>query len=122
MRPRLPVPLLLSLLCLASTGCTFALGRSAAQRAGSVAPAEATTGAAVTKAAAKPDHERQCSQLRADIASSQHNQRASTPASNSPIIAAASTAKEDQRIEALQKRYAELGCVGTPTPEPTRKP
>jgi hypothetical protein len=100
------------MLLLSCGGCTFYLGRAAADRTQTVASEEP---------AGKPaEHEQQCSSLRADISSSEHNQRASAPASNSPIIAAASVAKEDQRIEALRQRYAELGCVGKAATEPAR--
>lgn len=60
-----------------------------------------------------PSHDQQCSALRADIASAQHNQRTTAPATSSAIIAAASEGKEDQRIRALQERYAGLGCAGS---------
>ena len=56
--------------------------------------------------------DQQCSALRADIASALHNQRTMAPATAAPIIAAASEGKEDQRIRALQERYAGLGCAG----------
>lgn len=97
---------------LAGSGCTFYLGRAAASRE----PATVTGTEAATPTR-PPSHDQQCSELRADIASSQHNQRSAAPTSQAPIIAAASAGKEDQRIEALQKRYAELGCVSAAAPE-----
>jgi hypothetical protein len=97
------------LILLCAGGCTFMLGRTAADRAATTPGADEPATAAAAK---RPSHGQQCSQLRADIASSQHNQRDAQPATQSPIIAAASTGKEDQRIEALQKRYSELGCTG----------
>ena len=98
------------LVLLGVAGCTFMLGRTAADRA---VTSPGTDELATAAAAKAPSHAQQCSQLRADIASSQHNQRSAQPASQSPIIAAASTGKEDQRIEALQQRYADLGCNET---------
>jgi hypothetical protein len=103
--------------CLALQGCTLYLGRSVAARA--EAPASPT---AAAKPAAAADHDQLCSQLRADIASSQHNQRAATPSTQAPIIAAATEGKQDQRIEAMQKRYDEMGCVGNFRPEPGSAP
>jgi hypothetical protein len=94
-----------ALLCLPIAACTFALGRRAAT-------APVSTAAAT---AAPASHDQLCSQLRADIGSSQHNQRTAPPGSNAPIIAAASEGKEDQKIEALQRRYSEMGCVGNPS-------
>jgi hypothetical protein len=77
-----------------------------------------TTVPAPTKETApSPSHDQQCSALRADIASAQHNQRTMAPATAAPIIAAASEGKEDQRIRALQERYAGLGCTGSMTLE-----
>ena len=97
------------LLCLPASGCTFFIGRSVATSPAGRSEAPATP-------AAKASHDQLCSELRADIASSQHNQRSAAPASNTAIIAAASEGKEDQKIEALRKRYAQMGCVGNPQP------
>ena len=124
-----------ALACLTVTGCTFFLGRTVAPTSGAGAPASsasvpnavpaavpgATPGAApgAATAAGNVGHDQLCSQLRADIASGQHNQRAAVPATQTSIIAAASEGKEDQKIEALQKRYAELGCVSGAQPEGT---
>ena len=96
-----------SLACLLSTGCTFFMGRAAAP-----APAPAASTEAPAGPAARASHDQLCSQLRADIGSSEHNQRTVAPTTNTPIIAAASEGKEDQKISALRQRYAELGCVG----------
>jgi hypothetical protein len=98
-----------SLACLVSTGCTFFMGRTVA-----TVPTSSTEASAAP--AAKLSHDRLCSQLRADISSGQHNQRTTAPATNTPIIAAASEGKEDQKIEALRQRYSDMGCVGTPPP------
>ncbi len=98
-----------SLACLVATGCTFFMGRT-------VAPAPAAGAEASTAPAAKASHDQQCSQLRADIGSSEHNQRTVTPTTNAPIIAAASEGKEDQKINALRQRYAQMGCVGNAPP------
>ena len=75
-----------------------------------------------TPAAAAPadaaDLNRECSSLRADIASGQHQQRNAPPTSSSPVIAEAAGAKADQKIEALKERYTSLGCAVT-APEPS---
>jgi hypothetical protein len=94
-----------TLACALTAGCTFFMGRS-------VAPAPAVKAEAPASPAAKVSHDQLCSQLRADIASSEHNQRTVAPSTNTPIIAAASEGKEDQKINALRQRYADLGCVG----------
>lgn len=98
--------LIVAAACVTLTGCSVMRGDRT--------PAAAAT--APGEAAAAPGHAEACSQLRADIASSEHNQRTVAPATSAPIIAAASEGKTDQRIEALRQRYAELGCVGTPPP------
>ena len=82
-----------------------------------VTASSSTVQAATTEAPPSPSHDQQCSALRADIASAQHNQRTLAPATTAPIIAAASEGKEDQRIKALQERYAALGCGGSTTLE-----
>jgi len=82
--------------------CTFPLQQRAA------------TSSAPVEGASAPSHDQQCSQLRADIASAQHNQRTVAPGTSTPIIAAASEGKEDQKIHALQERFTQLGCVGNP--------
>jgi hypothetical protein len=64
------------------------------------------------------DLNRECSSLRADIASGQHQQRNAPPTSSSPVIAEAAGAKADQKIEALKERYTSLGCAVT-APEPS---
>lgn len=93
-----------ALACIALTACTLGLDRRDTESSTPVA------------GSSPPTHEQQCSALRADIASAEHNQRTIPPGSNAPIIAAASEAKEDRRIQALKDRYAQLGCAGIPVP------
>jgi hypothetical protein len=81
------------------------------------------------KPASAADINRECNNLRADIASGRYKQR-NTPVATSapnagptttptvaPIIAEAAAAKEDQKIDLLQQRYDSLGCALT-APDP----
>lgn len=96
-------PLLLAIAVTLMASCTFALLKPAPTAA---PPADAA------------DLNRECSSLRADIASGQHQQRNAPPTSSSPVIAEAAGAKADQKIEALKERYTSLGCAVT-APEPS---
>jgi hypothetical protein len=103
----LPIAKLLPILLLVCS-CSFQLGG----RATSDGDADATS---VTAQRQPADQATECSRLRADIASAQHNQRNAPPTSNSPIIAAASAGKADLRVEELQQRFDRLGCVKNPS-------
>jgi hypothetical protein len=90
-RPGLIIAVVGALACV-TAGCTFFMGRTVATSAG------AGAAPAAPAAATNVSHEQLCSQLRADIASGQHNQRSAPPASNTSIIAAASEGKVDQKV------------------------
>jgi hypothetical protein len=96
--------------CLCLGSCTFYLGRQASSRETTRTADEAVT------TADPATHERQCSGLRADIASSRYNQRNAPPTTSVPIIAEANDAKAQKKIDDLQKRYDDMGCVGPAQP------
>jgi hypothetical protein len=108
---RLILPFAASLMA----ACTFQLFKPAA-------PAE-------TRPVSAAEMSKECSSLRADIASARYKQRSSSPATGAPnaapttaptvapMIAEAAAAKEDQKIDDMQQRYDSLGCALT-APEP----
>lgn len=100
-----------------TTIATLLLGGCYAVTSHRSSESSATSSETNTTMQASPSHDQQCSALRADIASAQHNQRTVAPGTTAPIIAAASEGKEDQRIEALRQQYAALGCTDGSSPE-----
>jgi hypothetical protein len=100
------------LACLGLSACTFYLGEQASSRRTVDRPAETAEAPSADPAL----HERECSALRADIGSSRYNQRNATPTTTSPIIAEANEAKAQKKIDDLQKRYDDMGCVGPAKP------
>ena len=96
------------LACLALSACTFYLGQQSATRR----DADRSTETTDTPVSDPALHERECSSLRADIGSSRYNQRNAPPTTTSPVLAEANEARAQKKIDDLQKRYDEKGCVG----------
>lgn len=105
-------PAAILLACLGLSACTFYLGRQASSRD----TADRSADTAEASSADPALHERECSALRADIASGRYNQRNAAPTTTSPIIAEANEAKAQKKIDDLQKRYDDMGCVGPAKP------
>lgn len=97
---------LLALSCMAVAGCAM------------LRPPADTDGDATVKAGSLG---RTCSDLRADIDSARFRQRNIPPQTSAPDIAASAQAREDQRIETLQRRYDELGCALIAQPPPQQQ-
>lgn len=106
------------LVCLALSACTFYLGQQSAARRDVTANSDTAAAPASDPAL----HERECSSLRADIASSRYNQRNAPSTTTSPVIAEANEARAQKKIDDLQKRYDEMGCVGPANPLPPANP